>query len=127
MAFPEAAGRYGDPRPGPNLSRELMALLDALVSRFGSVRSLRPFGSSPSHTPVTGARSRCWHRAHATAAGTGSRYASPFVSIAHTPRAILLASVIATSIRGFFASMRASQEPRRSACDPASSIVTSRP
>jgi hypothetical protein len=49
-------GRRGS---GPNHVLELLMLCEfRWFFRSGSDRSLRPFGSSPSHTPVTGARSR---------------------------------------------------------------------
>lgn len=71
---------------------------------------MRPFKSSPSHTP-TGSIHRSRAIAQAAPDRTGSRYSSCFVVMAQIARAILLAKAMATSILGLRASIRSSQLP----------------
>lgn len=64
--------------------------------------------STPSHSRRTDGGRLIVDQA---AAATGSRWLSCFVSMAQTPRAVLLANAIATTRRGFFAILRASHDP----------------
>ena len=83
--------------PGPDLTDQLTLPFVALLTRLTFPKPRRPIVDQD-------------------AATAGTRKSCPFVSMAQSERAILLASAIATNILGSRASMRCSQLPSAAPC-----------
>jgi hypothetical protein len=102
------AGRYGDARIGDQIKIACSPLVGRhWFSRPGSVRSFAHTGHRSPHIADAP------HRRGQQTAPVGSLWSSSRTSVAQSMRAILLASAIATSMRGFRASIRASHDPGR--------------
>jgi len=99
-------------RSGPNLNDELNWLGAAhWFSRSRSIRSLAHSGHRLLTPPTYRRQTRSPANTYASIACIGFLYSSFFVIIAQIAGAILLAKAIATSIRGFLASILAIHDP----------------